>query len=84
MRYDEGYDRRILSKRLKSNAGEIEVNVPRDRNGEYEPQVIKKHQNTIGQDLEAKIIYMYIKLVILNLIAYESIKLIKWTIFPLY
>ena len=49
------------SKKLKSSAGEIEVNVPRDRNSEYEPQVIKKHQNTIGQDLEAKIISMYAK-----------------------
>ncbi|MGL4653322.1 IS256 family transposase [Cetobacterium sp.] len=49
------------SKKLKSSAGEIEVNVPRDRNGEYEPQVVKKHQNTIGQDLEAKIISMYAK-----------------------
>ncbi|WP_330112288.1 IS256 family transposase (plasmid) [Cetobacterium somerae] len=49
------------SKKLKSSAGEIEVNVPRDRNGEYKPQVIKKHQNTIGQDLEAKIISMYAK-----------------------
>ena len=49
------------SKKLKSSAGKIEVNVPRDRNGEYEPQVIKKHQNTIGQDLEAKIISMYAK-----------------------
>ena len=49
------------SKKLKSSAGEIEVNVPRDRNGEYEPQIIKKHQNTIGQDLEAKIISMYAK-----------------------
>lgn len=49
------------SKKLKSSAGEIGVNVPRDRNGEYEPQVIKKHQNTIGQDLEAKIISMYAK-----------------------
>lgn len=49
------------SKKLKSSAGEIEVNIPRDRNGEYEPQIIKKHQNTIGQDLEAKIISMYAK-----------------------
>ena len=39
----------------------MEVNVPWDRNGEYEPQVIKKYQNTIGQDLEAKIISMYAK-----------------------
>ncbi len=47
------------SKKLKSSAGEIEVNIPRDINSEYEPQVIKKHQNTIGQDLEAKIISIY-------------------------
>ena len=45
-----------IAPRNKSSAGEIEVNIPRDRNGEYEPQVIKKPQNIIGQDLEAKII----------------------------
>lgn len=49
------------SKKFKSSAGEIEVDIPRDRNGEYEPQVIKKHQNTIGQNLEVKIISMYAK-----------------------
>ncbi|MGL5208399.1 IS256 family transposase [Cetobacterium sp.] len=49
------------SKKLKSSAGEIKVNVPRDRNGEYEPQVMKKHQNIIGEDLEVKIISMYAK-----------------------
>lgn len=30
------------------------MNVPRDRNGEYEPQVMKKHQNIIGEDESAK------------------------------
>ena len=28
--------------------------IPRDRNGEYEPQLIKKYQNTITQDMEEK------------------------------
>ncbi len=49
------------SKTLKTSTGEIDVSIPRDRNGDYEPQLIKKHQNTIGQDLEAKIISMYAK-----------------------
>lgn len=45
-----------IAPRNKSSAGEIEVNIPHDRNGEYESQVIKKPQNIIGQDLEVKII----------------------------
>ena len=49
------------SNKFKSSAGEIEVSIPRDRNGKYKPQVIKKYQNTIGQDLEAKIISIYAK-----------------------
>ena len=49
------------SKTLKTITGEMDVSIPRDRNGNYEPQLIKKHQNTIGQDLEAKIISMYAK-----------------------
>ena len=31
------------------------------RNGEYEPQLIKKYQNTITQDMEEKILSMYAK-----------------------
>ncbi len=39
----------------------MEVAIPRDRNGEYEPQLIKKYQNTITQDMEEKILSMYAK-----------------------
>lgn len=35
--------------------------VPRDRKGEFEPQVLKKHQTSISQDIEEKILSMYAK-----------------------
>lgn len=41
--------------------GDVEIKVPRDRNGEFEPQLVGKYQNTISQDMEAKIISMYAK-----------------------
>ena len=33
----------------------------RDRNGDYEPQLIKKYQDTVTQDMEEKILSMYAK-----------------------
>lgn len=48
-------------KKLKSDiAGEFEVNIPRDRNGEYEPQMVEKHQRDISS-IEDKILSMYAK-----------------------
>jgi putative transposase len=45
-------------KTLTSEYGEVEIAVPRDRKGEFEPQIIKKHQtNTAG--IEEQIIAMY-------------------------
>ena len=35
--------------------------MPRDRKGEFEPQVLKKNQTSISQDLEEKILSMYAK-----------------------
>ena len=32
------------SKRLRSDDGELEVNVPRDRKGDFEPTLVPKHQ----------------------------------------
>lgn len=37
---------------MHTNYGDIEVAIPRDRNGEYEPQLIKKYQNKVTQDIE--------------------------------
>lgn len=39
----------------------MEIDIPRDRKGDFEPQVVKKYQNSITQDMEEKIISMYAK-----------------------
>ena len=50
-----GYNR----KRIKSSDGEFELATPRDREGTFEPQIIKKHQTTISGEIEEKILSMY-------------------------
>lgn len=45
-------------KTVASSQGDVELTVPRDRNGEYEPQVVKKHQMDISE-IEDKIIFLY-------------------------
>ena len=49
------------SKTLRTSFGDVEINVPRDRKGEFEPQVLKKNQTSISQDIEEKILSMYAK-----------------------
>lgn len=39
----------------------MEVSTPGDRKGEFEPQLIKKNQVSISQDIEEKILSMYAK-----------------------
>ena len=48
-------------KTMHTSYGDMEIAVPRDRNGEYEPRLIKKYQNTVTQDMEEKILSMYAK-----------------------
>ena len=48
-------------KTLRTSFGDVEVSVPRDRKGEFEPQVLKKNQTSISQDIEEKILSMYAK-----------------------
>lgn len=45
-------------KTVISSQGDVELSVPRDRNGEYEPQVVKKHQMDISE-IEDKILFLY-------------------------
>jgi transposase-like protein len=47
-------------KNIKTKFGETELTVPRDRNGEFEPKIIKKYETTSNQ-LEEQIIAMYAK-----------------------
>ncbi len=49
------------SKTLKTSFGDVEVSVPRDRKGEFEPQLLRKNQTSISQDVEEKILSMYAK-----------------------
>lgn len=47
-------------KRVASESGELEIKVPRDRNSEFEPQVVKKPQ-VVLEDLQDKIIALQAK-----------------------
>jgi transposase-like protein len=48
------------SKTVRRSQGEIELEIPRDRTGEFDPMAVPKHQRTLG-DLEDRIISMYAK-----------------------
>jgi putative transposase len=57
--YGTGNSRNGTSqKTLKSEAGEMTIGVPRDRNGSFEPKLIEKHQ-TRFEGFDAKILSMY-------------------------
>ncbi|MCR4718310.1 MAG: IS256 family transposase, partial [Firmicutes bacterium] len=45
-------------KTVQGSMGEVEIQVPRDRDGEFEPQLVKKHQTDISA-IEDKIIFLY-------------------------
>jgi len=51
-----GYNKKTVS----TQYGETELKVPRDRNGEFEPQVIGKYQSR-SNDIENQILAMYAK-----------------------
>lgn len=46
-------------KTVKSAAGSFELNTPRDRAGTFEPQIVKKHQTHLTDELERKIIGLF-------------------------
>ena len=48
-------------KTMRTSYVDMDIAIPRDRKGEYEPQLIPKYQNTVTQDMEEKIISMYAK-----------------------
>ena len=49
------------SKKLKTSFGDVEISTPRDRKGEFEPQLLRKNQTSVSQDIEEKILSMYAK-----------------------
>ena len=52
--YRNGYSK----KTVKTQLGEVDVKIPRDRNGEYEPQIIEKY-NRNADGMEEKILALY-------------------------
>lgn len=52
--YRNGYS----SKTVKSKYGELEIDVPRDRNAEFEPQIVPKNKRDIS-GIEDKVINLY-------------------------
>ena len=48
-------------KTLRTSMGKVDVEIPRDRKGEFEPKILPKNQTSISQDMESKIISMYAK-----------------------
>lgn len=46
-------------KTIKSPAGAFELSAPRDRAGTFEPQIVKKHQTHLTDELERKIIALF-------------------------
>ena len=55
--YRNGYSQKTVN---NSVGGPMELNIPRDRNGEFEPVVVQKYQ-TACSELDQKIIAMYAK-----------------------
>ena len=49
------------AKTMKTSFGEVDIAVPRDRKGEFEPQLVKKQQTSLSGDIEEKILSMYAK-----------------------
>jgi len=47
------------SKQMKSPAGSFELKTPRDRAGNYEPQIVKKYQTQLTDELERKVLALF-------------------------
>ena len=58
---DEAPNRKNGSTRktIKSTSGNFELETPRDRSGTFEPQLIKKHQTHLTDEIERKVISMF-------------------------
>ena len=57
---DRNYRNGYSKKTLRSSFGDVDLDVPRDRKAEFEPQIIKKYE-TVCNELDKKIISLYVK-----------------------
>ena len=52
--YRNGYSQ----KNLRSSFGDVDLDIPRDRKSEFEPQIVKKYE-TVCNELDKKIISLW-------------------------
>lgn len=57
---NSNYRNGTKSKHVRSSYGEFDIDVPQDRNSEFQPQIVKKRQKDIS-GIDQKIIAMYAK-----------------------
>ena len=50
----------VRSKKVRSDFGEVQISIPRDRQGTFEPQVIRNYENDIS-GIEDQVLGMYAK-----------------------
>ena len=48
-----------MTKQVKTASGNIELDTPRDRLGEFEPQLVKKRQTILNESLDEKVLALY-------------------------
>ena len=46
-------------KQVKTAFGSVEIHTPRDRLGDFEPQILAKRQTTLGEGIDHKVISLY-------------------------
>lgn len=62
---DQGFEERgnrrngISYKTVKTGGGSFELEVPRDRHSSFEPQLVKKRQTVLNEELDQKILALY-------------------------
>lgn len=58
---EQGSNRRngITTKTMKTASGSFELEVPRDRNSSFEPQIVKKRQTILNEELDNNILALY-------------------------
>ena len=49
----------VTSKTMKSSGGEFKLDTPRDRNGSFESEIVKKHQTHMSDELENKMLSLF-------------------------
>lgn len=48
-----------ISKKVQSSVGELTIQTPRDREGDFDPQIVRKRERILADSLSSKIMSMY-------------------------